>query len=187
MLTAAAAVVVHVTTGTDGWTVLAGVSALLAAIGALATVFFAWRTVRKADETLTAMKQAHNEEMAERRRALGAELSLHRIEQTQGVLETTIELRELAWRVESARDPEANRERLPAVGAKLGASLAGLAAVRGPALEELAQLAREVEGQIRPPVQIVGGADTAIKQIRELFANDAALILHEGDSSPGSR
>ncbi len=187
VLSAATPVVVHVS-NSDGWTVAAAIAAAVAAGAALWSLIYARRTVRSAEDLLAATRKAHDEEMAERRaaldqemverhRALDQEIALRRIEQAQRVLDVSIELREVSFLVVSSRDPEANREQLPAYGAKLGAALAGLAALGVPPLDELAELARQVEQKTLPEIQIMGQAEAGIRRVRNLFDTDATLQL----------
>jgi hypothetical protein len=188
MISVAAPVVVHVGSSTDGWTVAAAVGAGVAALAALGTLIYARKTVQGADQLLAATRRAHDEEMAarrqgleqemlERQRALEQEISLRRIEQAQRVLDAAIELREVAFLVVATRDPEANRERLPSRGARLGAALAGLTALGGPPLDQIAELAAQVEEKTLPEIQIMGQSELAIREMRNLFATEPALRL----------
>ena len=149
---ALAPTVVHVSTTIDGWTIGADAAVVVAAVAACIALFFAWQTANKQAATLEVMnnmltttKTAHAEEMAERRRQYAAELALRRIEQMHRVVEATIELRDqvaLGVRSVDARDL------VPPLGAKLGAVLLALNALRGPAApEELVKLARGAEEQ----------------------------------------
>ena len=169
---------VQVATHTDVWTVVAGIAALVAAVGAVGGLVFAYLTVRKASETLTAMNTAHAEEMTERQRALEAELTLHRIEQMQRVLEVTIELRDFAYNVQQTRDTEASRKRLVAARTKLKASLGALEALGGPRLADLLQLATDNEVPADERIaSILEKAGEGIEGIAALFADDPSLKL----------
>ncbi len=105
----------------------------------------------------------------------------------QGVLELLIELRDIAddatppalspaqqkdyTIVMAAKAANAMAEmKLPPIGAKLGASVAAMRALRGPPLTDIAQLARETEAETVPPIQILGRTDKAITEVHAWFA-----------------
>ena len=66
--------------------------------------------------------------------------------------------------------PAIAKQKLPALGAKLGASVAALRALGGPAFEEIAELAHGTETETIPPIQILGRAHDGIQEIHEWFA-----------------
>jgi hypothetical protein len=185
----------------SGWSVVAAVAAMVAAGAALVGLKFARDTVTKTGEMLEAMRTAHREEMAERQRALADELTLRRIEQVERVLVAVIELRDAVMeavtkeadafslekavgsvvagpQIKSLKDAAAvARARLPAQGAKLGASLAALGALKGPHLPELITLAAQTEQRVATDAEISFGCETGVRKIRELFETDQTLTL----------
>lgn len=161
----------------DFWTALGTIAALAAATAAALGLLFAKRTVDKADETLRESRQAHGEEMAERRDALEKEIKLRRIDQIQHALDTLIDMRQAAFNVNQTRDQSNYQAVLVVLGAKLGAALTALIALGGPTLPDLETLATEAENRTRPPVQIEGEAYQHIVRIRDLLRTDESLRI----------
>jgi hypothetical protein len=188
---AATQVTVHVHTPTDVWTVVAAVAALFAAAGSLGGLVYARLTVNKAGDTLTEL-EATRRGIESTRKAMEAgreeEIALRRISQLQRVRELTIDLREWARKATRPGDapeaihPEAEGQ-VRVVAAKLNAVLAALAALHGPPLDGLAQLAWEAEQNTRPLIQVVGVADEHIKHIASLFAEGHPALTLSASAS----
>jgi len=191
VLLAAAQITVHVHSGTDPWTVVAAIATVIAAVSALLAAGVSFRglvysrsTVDKAGETLREMEAGR----AEMEAAHEAELVLQRIAQMQRVRELTIELRELARRAMppgheiTTGDPIAE-DQLPGVAAKLSAVLAALAAIHGSPLDDLAKLAWGAEQKTLTTTQIVGQAEEGIKHVAALFAERDPTIRLDGPNA----
>jgi hypothetical protein len=142
--------VVHVTTGTDAWTVLVAIASLVAAGAACVALVYAKRTVGIAEKTLSDTRVFHREEAAARQAELharqdqfNAELSLRRAEQIQAVLEIATDLRERAEQIDEYTMQV--QHLIPAVGTKLSTGIRGLAALGIAVPAELAQAAEGAE------------------------------------------
>ncbi len=184
----------------DLWSADGGIGAVVAALAALTTIWYARATVREARAARQEASDAHREELAEQRRALEAstaahqeqmrerqrafatEIKLQRIVQLERVAVVLTDLADTA-RAEAIDPPgrpvtdQAGRRmtRIPAVLGRLRTAVALLDALGGPELPAAGQLARQAGGT--PPERTLSSALDAVREIESLALNEERLRL----------
>ena len=186
--------------GADVFNVRGDLAAVAAAAAALVTVTYARSTVLEARESrreaeemhgedLAAQRQllasaatAHESEMAERRKALDAEITLQRLRQVGVVADLVGQVADIA-RAEAAEPPPMVEgaifplTRVPGALAKLSAALVILESLGGPQLIASENLARGGSAAGTPPMRVLGEATKALSELHSLIRNDESLQL----------
>jgi len=205
-----AAPVVHVVVSQrESWLTVAGqVAALIAAAAALTAILYARSTVKEARTTSAQLGEigkaaqagvteqratvetlgtAHREEMAERARALEAELVGRRLAQLERVSEVLLELVDVTQAEYVAPpyqlEPGKTLTRVPALLIRVQGAVAILAHLGGPELVNAKQLGRSAyRGRDLLP-QVRGVAIDALSEIETLARNDPSLKLPTTEST----
>ncbi len=176
------------------------VAAVVAAIAALVTILYARRTVAEAkaasedleriraatDAALLEQRSAaqasaaeHSAEMAERKRAISAELGVQRLAQLQRISELLLLLADVA-REEERNPPEPlgpgiSGTRLPGILKHLRNSITVLEALGGPRLLKAGPLAARGYGAGSQAIRFLGDAIDAFEEIDSLVRADETV------------
>jgi hypothetical protein len=167
------------------------IAAVIAALAALATVIYARRTVvdgRDAHrELMSAQKEAregfataHGEEMAERQRALAAEISLQRLVLADRVAAALIDMARTAHSETLAPPLVINGRRgtfIPSLQAQLRAELAVFYALGGPTLSDADDLAQKAYSATTLPIEMLKLAQNSLGELQRLAGKDEQLKL----------
>lgn len=186
----------------DALTTVGGVASVVAAGAALVTIIYARATVVQARmarhearqaqveeaqqqaQLLEATRVAHDQEMAERDRALASELTLQRLAQLGRITDLLGESADIARSEQT--DPPPLIEGTPfkltrttGVLVRLQAAIAVLEGLGGPPLAKAEQLAREGRRANTPPMRIVGDAMAALDEITFIVKDDGRFRVPE--------
>jgi len=187
----------------DTWTVVGGIATLVAAVAALVTIAIAYATVREARLTqrearaaheqevaeqrraLEASAAAHKEEMRERRQALAEEMRIQRIAQCERVAEVVMHL------ADTARDelvspppsigPGLSVTLIPATLMRLSVAVILLRLLGGPEVHSAQALAGRGYPSSEGAQVIASAAWNLLQEIEALARNDASLKPIEGE------
>lgn len=207
----AVAPVVHVVvTQHESWLTIPGEAAALVAAGfALVTIFYARSTVQEAKKTSEQLDEigkaaqsgvteqratvetlgtAHREEMAERARALDAELLVPRLAQLERASEVLLELVDVTQAECVAPpyqlEPGKTLTRVPALLIRLQGAVEILARLGGSELVTVKQLGRSADSGRDLLPQVRGVAIDALSEIKTLARKDPRLRLPSEPSTP---
>ncbi len=175
-----------------------GAASVVAAVAALVTIIYARATVVQAraarreanqahtEEThqqaqlLEATRVAHDQEMAERERALASELFLQRLVQLGRITDVLGEVADVA-RIEQVQPPPLiegtpfRLTRTTGMLARLEAAVVIFESLGGPPLAKAEQLSKEGRRANTPPMRIVGDAMAALDEITFIAKDEARL------------
>lgn len=179
---------------------IGGIASVVAAGAALITVLYARATVMEAraarqdarqahaEETqqetqlLQATRLAHEQEMAERERALASELCLQRLVHLGRITDLLGEVADVA-RIEQAQPPPLiegtpfRLTRTTGMLARLEAAVVIFESLGGPQLAKAEQLSKEGRRANTPPMRIVGEAMAVLDEITFIAKDDARLTM----------
>jgi hypothetical protein len=184
----------------DALNTVGGLASVVAAGAALVTIMYARATVVQARtarqeasqahaeeaqqqaQILEATRLAHEQEMAERERALASELYLQRLVHLGRITDLLGEVADVA-RIEQAQPPPLiegtpfRLTRTTGMLARLEAAVVIFESLGGPQLAKAEQLSKEGRRANTPPMRIVGEAMAVLDEITFIAKDDARLTM----------